>query len=167
MSRFQGTVNAANLRIDDEEKGALWLPALGYGYHNRGPQALAFFWDERAMWPRAGFMAGDRSVPTSVLGMDAGDRDDFGPWSLGISGHNSPYFLTGYCRDADGAPIGGATVQAFVTATDQFVAETACDDRGFYQVPCQAEVPHYLVAYYPGAPAKAGTSVNTLVPARG
>jgi hypothetical protein len=119
------------------------------------------------MWPNAGLMSGDPSVPFGLLGQDARENDIFGPWSLGLGGHNSPYYLTGYCKDGSNNPIGGAIVQAFVTATDAFVAETTCDDRGFYQVPCQAAVAHYLVAYCPGSPDRAGSSVNTLVPARG
>lgn len=167
MARWLGVANLFRIELTDEEKGALWIPALGYGFHNRGPQAQAFFWDERAMWPRSGFMAGDRSVPTSVLSLDAGDRDDFGPWSLGLGGKNSPFYLTGYCKDASNNPLGGAIVQAFVTSTDAYVSETRTDDRGWYQAPCYEAVQHYLVAYYPGSPDKAGSSVNTLVPTRG
>jgi hypothetical protein len=155
------------LNIEDEEKGALYLPAMGWGPHNRGPQVVSFQWNELQMWPNAGFMCGDPSAPFALLGQDARDMDLFGPWSLGLGGHNSPYYLTGYCKDTNNNPLGGAVVQAFVTSTDQYVAETVCDDRGFYQVPCQSTVAHYLVAYYPGSPDKAGSSVNTLVPTRG
>lgn len=168
MSTFLGPANQfGRIEITDEEKGGLWLPALGYGYRNRGPQALSFQWNPDQRWPSAGLMSGDRSVPLCLLSQDAGDTDIFGPWSLGLSGHRSPYFLTGICKDASDNVIGGATVQAFITSTDAYAGEAITDDRGVYQVGLDTNVAHYLVAYYPGAPDKAGSSVNTLIPTRG
>jgi hypothetical protein len=173
MSRWIG--NAAGdgygqrnlLQIADEEKGALWIPARGFGWHNRGPHAVSFQWADLQQWTWSGFMCGDRSTPFGLLGQDAAEMDYFGPWSLGLGGKNSPYYLTGICKDASDNPLGGAIVQAFVTLNDSYVSETRCDDRGYFQAPCFEQVPHYLVAYYPGSPDKAGASVNTLVPTRG
>lgn len=169
MSSYIGTQNAANAMqtgIFDEEKSGLWQPTYGWGYQDRGPQALAWQWATIQMWPQSGFLSGNPSVPLCLFGQDAAQMDYYEPWNLGISGHNTPYFLQGTCKDSLGNILGGAIVQAFITSTDAFDGQTTCDDRGVFQVPCFSTEAHYLVAYYPGAPDKAGSTVNTLIPAR-
>lgn len=71
----------------------------------------------------------------------------------------------GTTKDASSVPIGGAVVQTFVTSTDAYVSETTSDDNGRYEAGTpNAGVAHYLVAYIPGSPDRAGTTVNTLIP---
>jgi len=169
MSQFLGSgafpsVTTGQITIWDAENNPLYLPSIGYGYRDRGPQAVSFQWNTRQMWPWAGFLSGDPSVRLCPFGGDARDMDIFGPWSLGLGGTRRPLFLRGICKDSIGNILGGAIVQAFITATDIFVAEQATDDRGQFEIPCILPVAHYLVAYYPGSPDKSGASVNTLIP---
>jgi len=152
------------LTITDEERGDLWKPARNFGYRNRGPQAISWEWGPMNSWPKSGFMSGDPSVPLCALSQDAQQSDSYGPWNLGISGHQRPYFIRGTCKDSGGNPLGGAVVQCFRTSDDLYVSEVACDDRGVYEVGTPyIGVDHYLVALYASGNL-AGSTVNTLRP---
>lgn len=169
MTYLVGTQNAANsfqTGTWDEEWSGLYSPQFGWGYRDRGAQSQCWTWETQQRWPWSRMCSGDPSSPLAVFGSDCSQRGEFEPQNLGISGHNSPYYLQGTCKDSLGNALGGAIVQAFTTADDLFVSQIACDDRGVYMVPCQTTAAHYLVAYYPGSPDKAGSTVNTLIPAR-
>jgi len=76
------------------------------------------------------------------------------------------YFrLTGITKDSTGAVLGGVTVQWFNTADDKLFYETTSDANGVYEFRTAGQPPnaYYLVAYKPGSPDVAGTTVNTLV----
>jgi len=76
------------------------------------------------------------------------------------------YFrLTGVTKDSTGAVLGGVTVQWFNTADDKLFYETTSDANGVYEFRTAGQPPnaYYLVAYKPGSPDVAGTTVNTLV----
>jgi hypothetical protein len=67
-------------------------------------------------------------------------------------------------RDGTGAALGGVTVQAFKTTTDEFRSEVVSDGAGVFTVYPGLDGPFYLTAYKAGAPDICGTTVNTLVP---
>jgi hypothetical protein len=73
--------------------------------------------------------------------------------------------LSGITRDSTGAVLGGCTVDMFYTATDAFVQSTTSNAVGAFSFSQMAPGPYYFVAYLPGSPDVAGTSVNTLQPA--
>lgn len=167
MSRFSmvnGGLANSWLQIYDEEKSGLWQPTFGYGYHDRGPQAVAWDWETQQRWPRSRMSSGDPSTPLCPFGGSSEVRGSYEPWSLGLSGKNRPYFLRGTVKDSVGNVVGGAIVQAFVTSTDAFVAQGATTGTGTFEVPVPSTVSHYLVGYSTGSPDRAGSTVNTLTP---
>jgi hypothetical protein len=75
----------------------------------------------------------------------------------------SNFVITGTTVDANGAPLAGCTVQLFRTGDDSFVAELVSDGAGAYSfVMGDNAGTFYLVAYKPGSPDVAGTTVNTI-----
>lgn len=71
--------------------------------------------------------------------------------------------IAGVTRAATGVPLGGCTVKLYRTATDELVETGVSDGSGVYSFatvgPGQN---YYVVAYLPGSPDVAGTTVNTL-----
>jgi hypothetical protein len=61
-------------------------------------------------------------------------------------------------------PVANAIVQGYVTSTDAYVGEVQANNDGTYTLGTETlpGVAHYLVAYKPGSPDIAGTTVNTL-----
>jgi hypothetical protein len=55
-------------------------------------------------------------------------------------------------------------VQLFRTVDDLIMGEVTSDGSGVYAVRAGVGGPFYLVAYKPGSPDLAGTTVNTLIP---
>lgn len=72
--------------------------------------------------------------------------------------------ISGQTKDSAGAPLGGCTVDLFVTATDVRIETVTSNADGYFyfKSPAQAAT-HYVVAYKAGAPDVAGTTLNTLV----
>ena len=98
-------------------------------------------------------------------------KDLFEPYSCDGAGTQTLRFILGTCVDATETPVANATVQAFITVTDLnghnvdvLVGEDVSRDDGTYTCGVQtiAGVQHRLVAYRPGSPDIAGTTVNTL-----
>lgn len=72
--------------------------------------------------------------------------------------------IAGVTRDSTGAALAGCTVHLFRTATDCEVDEIVSDGSGNYSFPnVTAAEGYYVVAYLPGSPDVAGTTVNTLL----
>lgn len=71
--------------------------------------------------------------------------------------------ITGVTKDAAGSALGNCVVQLFRTPSDVLVCEQASDASGNYLFENPGSGPFYIVAYKPGAPDVAGTTVNTLV----
>lgn len=166
MSQFQsvnGGMGSGWLAIRDEENGDLWKPVYGFGYRNRGPQAIAWQWGPIGRWPSAGFMSGDPSVPLCMFSQDAQQNDLYGPWNLGVSGHSRPYFIRGICKDGSGNILGGAVVYAVRASDNVMVGSVACDDRGVFECPTQDTTPHFVHSFYASG-SLAGRSVATLTP---
>lgn len=167
MSRFLGSLNALTaaqpMTITDEDPIRTARPDFLHQRRQFSGRQDGYAWVN--LWPRSAMMSGDASAPMTILG---GDARDFGAWSpdqRSSRGNGSRKYIMGACRDVDGNAVPGATVVGFLTAGDLLVAETACDDKGNYELPTPYPgAPHYLVAYRTGAPDIAGTSVNTLTP---
>jgi hypothetical protein len=71
--------------------------------------------------------------------------------------------VSGVTRDNTGAPLGGCTVKLYDTPTDTVLAQTVSDGSGNYAFNLSLYGPFYCVAYLPGSPDVAGTTIDTLV----
>jgi hypothetical protein len=72
--------------------------------------------------------------------------------------------ISGVTRDASGNALAGCSVKLYRTATDVEVDVTTSDGSGAYSFPnVTAQDGYYVVAYLPGSPDVAGTTVNTLL----
>lgn len=128
------------------ERWAMW------GFATAAPWEDAMLWPT-AKWCGAGYYFGDGT-----------EASRYGPPPEVIGGNQMRSF-SGTTRDSAGAVLGSAVVQAFLTASDQFVREVTSDAGGYFDLRSQFPgVNHYLVAYKPGSPDQAGTTVNTLQP---
>lgn len=117
------------------------------------------------LWPLPRMCNGDAAAPLGLLGQSDYDSGWAHRWLKRCRGNGTVKFIMGQCKDSNGNAVGGAVVQGFVTSGDVFVTETACDDKGYYELGTPYPgVGHYLVAYRAGSPDIAGTTVNTLVP---
>ena len=98
---------------------------------------------------------------------DLSMKDLFEPYSCDGGGTQSLKFLKGLCVDASDVALSGVNVQAFRTSDDAFAGyEVQSRTDGSYDLPTNFPgVNHYVVAYIAGSPDRAGTTVNTLVPA--
>ena len=73
------------------------------------------------------------------------------------------YYLRGVTRDAAGAVLGSCAVVLYRTLDNSVAALITSDGSGNFSIQASAGINHYLVAYKPGSPDVAGTTVNTLV----
>lgn len=128
-------------------------------------------WKDRNRWYSL-WSFGCRVGAGSPIGSDGAGwydlsmKDLFEPYSCDGEGTQSKNFLRGLCVDASDVPVANAIVQAFVTATDAFAGEVQANTDGTYVLGVEQSkaTAHYLVAYKPGSPDIAGTTVNTLLP---
>lgn len=111
-------------------------------------------------------MSGDPANLMGVFNEEIGVRAQREPFSCDSAGAPVSRFLKGVCVDASDVAVANAIVQGFVTATDAFVGQVQANTDGTYTLATDtpAGTQHYLVAYKPGAPDTAGTTVNTLTP---
>lgn len=113
------------------------------------------------------------SSNSDPVGLAATDPQVLGPsWrgQIGTRIYEAPpgfanYAITGVTRDSGGAALAGCTVDLFITSNDTLKYTTVSDAGGNFSFDNPGTGPFYLVAYKPGAPDVAGTTVNTLVPA--
>lgn len=128
-------------------------------------------WKDRNRW-RSLWSFGCRVSLGAPVGSDgAGWRhlsmnDLFEPYSCDGEGTQSQNFLRGLCVNESDVPVANAIVQAFRTSDDAFAGEVQANTDGTYVLGVQQSkaTAHYLVAYKPGSPDIAGTTVNTLLP---
>jgi hypothetical protein len=73
-----------------------------------------------------------------------------------------PYSISGITRGPGGV-LPNCTVVLFRTADNSVAGITTSDANGYYTISASPNVTHYVVAYLPGAPDVAGTTVNTIV----
>ncbi len=136
--------------------------------NSRGPRT----WRDRnrwtGLWPTARFSGGGDVGGSGYMpvGQGLGDSGMWEPFSCDGEGTQTKRFIRGTCVDASEVPVANATVQAFRTSDDFYAGEGVSLDDGTYYVGVEQAlgVAHYLVAYKPGSPDIAGTTVNTLTP---
>lgn len=145
----------------------LWQPQ--YNWERRNLQSCVDRDGWFAQWPRGGLLSANPVNPMSLLGQcieSGGWGNAFEPDSAWGPGSQSTKFLLGTCLDASSVPVAGAVVEAFVTATDvrDGPGEVSAGDGTFRAGVYQGTGNHYMVAYKPGSPDIAGTTINTLTP---
>lgn len=134
-------------------------------YWRRGDSQFGSRCKYVTIWPASGFMSGDRSAGFCMFGQDMAECDWWSPLQRVARGNGATKFIRGVCKDSGGNTVSGAIVQGFLTATDAYVGETACDSYGNYELGTPYPgAAHYLVAYRAGSPDISGTTVNTLLP---
>lgn len=147
----------------EPEGTELWEPGWTYA-RNTPKTGRGDHWTPvGGRWPAPQVFATDPAADVTI-----GDRlnrsGGWAPWSGGNPGSQGRKFLRGQCVDGSAVGVSGAVVQAFLTATDAFQGEQTSTEGGYYEVGTTEAGAHYLVAYKPGSPDIAGTTVNTLVP---
>lgn len=75
------------------------------------------------------------------------------------------YAVSGVTRDSSGNVLGNCTLELYNTATNALVETATSNGSGNYQFKSAFANPaaHFVVAYKPGSPDVAGTTVNTLI----
>lgn len=100
--------------------------------------------------------------PSGACGLNS--KDLFEPYSCDGDGCSVNKFIRGTCVDASDVAVANAIVQGFRTSDDAYVGQDVSRNDGTYTLATDnsGAVQHYLVAYKPGSPDIAGTTVNTL-----
>lgn len=136
-----------------------------WNWQRRAPKC----WKDRNQWYslwsfgcRVGGGDLEGYAPNGAGGLNS--KDLFEPYSCDGEGTQTKRFIKGTVVDASDVAVSGAIVQGFVTSDDRYVGEVQSRDDGTYDLGVEtiAGVQHYLVAYKPGSPDTAGTTVNTL-----
>lgn len=123
------------------------------------PQVSRAYGNEYTLgWTRSGLRGGDSPLQTVF---NPGAYDPYLQATL-FPGGGGWLKFTGVTKDSGGSPLGGATVQLIHTSDDAFIQQQTSDPVGNYAVYSPYADGHYLVAYLPGSPDVAGTTVNTL-----
>lgn len=137
-----------------------------WAYQTRGPKTWRDRNRFRSLWSFGCRVGGGTDSPEyAVVGInDLVTGDGYEPFSCDGEGCSQNRFMRGVCVNASDVPVANPIVQAFRTSDDAFMGEAQANTDGTYIVPVAslAGVQHYLVAYKPGAPDIAGTTVNTL-----
>jgi hypothetical protein len=74
-----------------------------------------------------------------------------------------PYAISGITLNSSGAALPACSVVLYRTADNSVAGRVTSDASGNYRVDASPAVMHYVVAYQPGSPDVAGTTVNTLI----
>jgi len=133
----------------------------GWDYYRRGLQSSQdpSSWLSGWSWS-SGILGGDSSVPLDQIrsGLNWDNQ-----WQSVNNGNAVQKFILGVVYDQNGSTVAGATVEAFLTSTDQKVGTAVSMVDGSYQCPTPyPAVNHYVMATYPNGTS--GVTVNTLVP---
>jgi hypothetical protein len=123
----------------------------------------------RHLWSKSGFVncfdsGSDANCPNNLF-TTWEDSFEWPQWDdIKNGGRTMPVWkIQGVTKDSGGSPIGGITVDLFLTATDVKVDTCISDAAGNYQLwtPYQNQA-HYCVAT--NNSTLAGATVNTLIP---
>lgn len=115
-----------------------------------------------AWWPcNGGLMPGDLGLDVSMLQEVAWWGDCWGNLPGGCNGR---LVFIGVTRDANGTPIGGATVTLIRTSTREVVSIVTSNANGRYVATTPYGDQHFLTMHYAGPPAIAGASIDSLLP---
>lgn len=170
MTKFIGSTDCMNgstfqSMVMDDPPRAWKMMLRGWDYQRRTVKTRRDRQSWKSKWPRGSFLSGDASTPLTLAGNCAESGMVQYAWSVYGRGGHQLKFISGQCVDSGGTAVPGAVVQGFRTSDDLFVRETACDDKGNYELGTEYPgVAHFLVAYLDTATDLAGTTVNTLVP---
>lgn len=126
-------------------------------------QAALQPWLAGLLWPGPVLLGGGLGLGGPFVDFNDGLRAQWGI-DLRMIGGQQAKKLIGTTRDSAGAVLGSCVVQGFLTATDEYIGETASDTAGYFELPTRYAGAHYLVCYKAGAPDVAGTSANNLIP---
>ena len=157
-----GALGAAHLQPTVE---TTLLPENAWIGMGRQPQEP---WQDGQLWPSTRFSGSDANG--GLFGLDNSTTGKYGIVDRGYgyddTGNASRLKLRGTTRDQFGNPLGSCVVQGFLTSNDVTVGQTTSDASGYYELttPYSSSTQHYIVAYLPGSPDVAGTSVDTLTP---
>lgn len=168
MSYLYNTILGSSyvqIGLPDEDRSILWRPEWAYQF--RGINLLSLENQYVGLWPSTKLSAGDPTSPAAYLGQDSSQAGMWGTWELGTNGAGGPsVFLSGQTADVNSNPLAGVTIRGFVASNNLYVGQTTSDANGNFQLGSQyLGVTHYLVAYLPGSPDRAGTTIDTLIPA--
>jgi hypothetical protein len=83
-------------------------------------------------------------------------------WNVYTTGSRHRMVFTGKTLNSSGAALGGCTVQLFNTATGLLVDTQTSDSSGNYKVTDPNNVACFMIAYLPGSPDVAGTTIDEL-----
>lgn len=138
--------------------------ATRYEWASAPRPKFAYTW-RRGYWPRSRMYGADMAPigPTADAQSSAG-WFEYPFKSIASDGVACGYSFCGTTRDASGTALGVCVVQAFRTSDDAYLGECTSGPTGEYCLTVAEAPASYLVAYKPGAPDVAGTTVNTLVP---
>jgi hypothetical protein len=95
-------------------------------------------------------------VPNTSAGFPSNFREPSSDFGL------ANYIISGTTRDSTGAALGLCTVHLFRTSDDSEISQVNSTANGLFSVYVAAGVQYYIVAYLPGSPDVAGTTINTL-----
>lgn len=111
------------------------------------------------LWTRSRMVSGDPGV---AAGTEIIPRTQFW-WVIAPRGGGKRSRITGITKDSTGTALGGSVVHLYRTSDDVEVDQVTSDaGDGTYSVGAPTDDQHYAVAYKPGSPDVAGTTVNTL-----
>jgi hypothetical protein len=114
------------------------------------------------LWPRSQNV-GATAAMSGVSGMlNPDSAAQAWEWNVYATGSRHRMVFTGQTLNSSGNPIGGCTVQLFNTATGLLVDTQTSDSSGNYKVTDPNNVACFMVAYLPGSPDVAGTTIDEL-----
>lgn len=116
---------------------------------------------------RGGFGGRAASHFRGLQAIDSGQGRGQGRGQIGVVVYRSPgaavnQMLSGVTRDSAGAVLDSCLVDLFQTGGDIITQQTVSAADGVFTFSNPGSGPFYLVAYKPGSPDVAGTTVNTL-----
>ena len=109
---------------------------------------------------------------STFFGTGSGDQPEGNDWNPCVkwadtwtrAGCNGRLAFVGYTRNENGNIVAGCTVKCFRVANDSLQSSVVSDANGYYQATTPYYEAHYLVVQMPTTPARAGASVNTILP---
>lgn len=155
----------------DDERGIQYAPAYDWNYKLHNAQTTFEQNNYTSRWTKSSFYdPGGAFRMSPIFATDVMDSysGSWEPWSVdGVGGARLTY-LSGTVIDQTNNPVVGATINAFITATNVLDGTTVTGAAGVYSCPCNfPAVAHFTTAYYAsyqGGSDIAGESANNLIP---
>lgn len=112
------------------------------------------------LWPRSRYTGNDPAA--SLVSAEVFPRVTFW-WIDRPVGAGGWAHISGITKDSAGVALGGCSVHVYRTSDDLERDQVTSDaGDGTYTIGVDTDSTHYCVAYKPGSPDVAGTTVNTL-----